>query len=99
MNNYVIFEIGQLFCSYTGQFLFDFEADFFPNYDYRRRFLKKYLTEKNKINSIEMKDDQFEEELEKLFLQADLAALYFMCKLISMTPFFDFKPEVSLRFI
>jgi len=92
MNNYAILEIGQLFFCYTGHFLVDFDSELFPNDDYRKRFLRKYLEEKNKSNKIEMNKDEFEAELIKLFHQTNLASLFFMLRIIIMTPFFDVNP-------
>lgn len=96
MNDYAILEIGQLFYCYTGHFLYDFEGEFFPGEDYRRSFLKKYLSEKNKLNNSNIANEKVDDsEIEKLLIQTNLATLEFFTRMIIMTPFFDFKPEVS----
>ena len=90
MNNYATLEIGQTFFCSTGHFLYDLNGNFFPNTDYRKRFLRAYLNEKNRLNKFEMNEVSFEEELLKLY-QVNLAALFFTIQFILMTQFFDCK--------
>ena len=80
MNNYTILELGYLFGCYPGHFLYDFNKDFFPNLDYRRRFLRKYLEEFNKLNEIKLTDDEFETELHELVIKTNLTILTFLLR-------------------
>jgi len=92
MNNYAGMEIGELFYCFTGHFLVDFNGDFFPNADYRRRFLRRYLEERNRIKGVKLTNEEFDEKLEKLFQQTNLWSLFFMLRILTMTPFFDVSP-------
>ena len=51
----------------------DFEEKYYPSSDYRRRFLERYLREFNKIEGIELSDEEFTAELDDLFHRVSLA--------------------------
>lgn len=94
MPNYDIMELGQLFACFTGHFLYSFEKDFFPSENYRKRFLRLYLEERNRLNNIQLKSEQFEEELSKIIIQTNLTSLYHILRVASMCPSFDFNPDL-----
>lgn len=93
MNNYVIFELGYLFGCFPGHFLYDFDESFFPNDDYRFKFLRKYLEEYNRLNGIKKTSEEFETDLEDLFVKVNLTTCQFLLRLSMTGPLFDWKPE------
>lgn len=94
MNNYAVIEMGYLFGCYPGHFLYDFNRDFFPSHDYRRRFLRKYQEEFNKLNGINLSKDDFEKELELLSIRTDLSILLFCLRLSTIGKLFDNRPDM-----
>lgn len=55
--------------------------------------MKLYLEEKNRINQVKKSEKEFEDDLQKIFVQTNLTSLLFMVKLTTMTPSFDFQPD------
>lgn len=90
MNNYDTIEIGQFITFFCGYYLYDFSGDFFPSEEYRKSFLKLYLKEKNRINKVKKSEKEFEDDLEKLFIQTNLTSLLFILRMIMMAPSYDF---------
>ena len=108
MNNYAAFDLGQVsrvmtFCAlkrltlrssgqlffwFCGHFMESFDGDLFPSPTYRRSFLRTYLS---KRKGIELEED-LESVLERLYVRTNLTALFFMLRMVMMTPFFDFQP-------
>ena len=84
---------GNLFFWYPGHFLVDFNPDLFPSDDYRKRFLRLYLEEKNKLNNVKMNKIEFDEQLTLLFHQTNLCTLSKLLEEIIMLAIFDLKPD------
>ena len=71
----------------------DFNPHLFPSDDYRKRFLRLYLEEKNKLNNVKMNKIEFDEQLTLLFHQTNLCTLTKLLDMIVMLPVFDLKPD------
>lgn len=78
--------------------MYDFDKSLFPNPDYRRRFIGKYLKEFYKLNDIKLTDNEFETELEDYFIKVNLTSLLHISRLATLGGFFDTNPAVSFRF-
>ena len=92
MNNYSALDIGQLFFWFCGHFMESFDGELFPSPKYRRSFLRTYLAQRENAQF----DEDLEKELERLYIRTNLTALFFMLRIIMMTPFFDFQPGTML---
>lgn len=92
--NYQIFDLAYNFGCFGGHLLVDFDDTYFPNSDYRRRFLRKYLQEYHKAEQIELSEEEFNSELENLFHRVSLAAIGHLLKWCIYGPVFD-KSGVS----
>ena len=71
----------------------DFNPDLFPSDEYRKRFLRLYLEEKNKLNNVKMNKHEFDEQLTLLFHQTNLFSLIIFIGMIIMMPFLDMNPD------
>lgn len=65
-----------------------FDGELFPSPKYRRSFLRTYLSQRENAQF----DEDLESELERLYIRTNLTALFFMLRIVMMTPFFDFQP-------
>ena len=85
--------------SFPGHFLYQHNKDLFPNEDYRRRFVRKYLEEFYKLNKLDAKSEEFEAELEDLFHKMNLTAVLTMIKWTGLGALFDFNPNVRVYLV
>ena len=93
VNYFQFLNEGNLFFCYTGHFMVDFNPHLFPNDDYRKRFLRLYLEEKNKLNNVKMNKVEFDEQLALLFHQTGLFSLSKLLNFIVMLPMIDLQPD------
>ena len=71
------------------------DEKFFPSSEYRRRFLTKYLREFNKIQKIELSDEEFAAELDDLFHRVSLASALHILRWCVFAFLFDVNEDVS----
>ena len=94
MQNYIALELGYLFMCFTGHFLYGFEPELFPNQNYRLRFIRSYLQERNKLDYESVNDEELEKQVEWLFHASNLSTLYQFLLIILSLPYLDFRKDL-----
>lgn len=92
MANFSCFDIGLHFASCCGHLLVDFQADRVPNAEFRLKWVRRYLTELNRLKNHHQTSDEFEKDVWLTFRRASLAMLLMFVRFGLICPFFEFKP-------
>lgn len=94
MLNYPPLEFGYLFMCFTGYFLYGFQPELFPDQDYRLKFIRSYLKERNRLERKLVLGEDFEKQVEWLYHTSNLSALHNFLLIIYSFPSLDFRKDV-----
>lgn len=94
LDNYAAIELSYLFTFYGGHLLHDFDKNLFPTKDYRLRFIRNYLKERNRLDNKQINQDEFEKQVNLLFIRTNLGILYYTGLFSISLPCFDLRKDI-----
>lgn len=92
-NNFAVFDISDLFNYYLGYYIEECNKKL-PDETYRRSFLRSYLQERNRLANKALSDEEFEKQLNWLFVATNLGILYRLLFITLAMPTFDFLTQL-----